>query len=73
MWRISVHLVRILACKYLSFLCRLLNIDEIGLFRTVDNARRPVDRMIISTENIYVIFLLNSHENSTKYIIHMLE
>ena len=27
---------------------------------------RPVDWMMIYTENLYVIFLLNSHENSTE-------
>ena len=39
---------------------------KFGLFRTIYNARKPADWMMISTENIYVIFSLNSHENGTE-------
>ena len=39
---------------------------KFSLFRTIYDARKPVDWMMICTEKVYIIFLLNSHENGTE-------
>ena len=62
--------MHISVCKTSHFwLCHSLNISEIRLFQTIYCARKPADSMMISTENIYIIFLLNSHENHTETIL----
>ena len=56
--------MRISVCKTSDFrLCHSLNIAEIW---SINDARKQADWMMISTENIYVIVSLNSHENGTK-------
>ena len=39
---------------------------KLGLCWTIYNARKPVDWMMISTEKVYIIFSLNSHENGAE-------
>ena len=39
---------------------------KFSLFRTIYDARKPVDWIMISTGNVYVIFSLKPNENSTE-------
>ena len=47
---------------------------KFGVLRTIYDARKRVDWMVISNENINIIFSLNSQENDTENTLrHLLE